>query len=116
MNPASPEGYRDLCLLLVFIDTAARSSEVTGMQLADVDLEGGCIKLLGKGNKERVVPIGSEVKRHLWRYVNLHRPQTASQLEDYHRYCSSYCRPSTTQAHFAILKYSCVSRISCLLS
>jgi site-specific recombinase XerD len=83
VDTGSPEGYRDLCLLLVMFDTAARSSEVTGIKLQDVDLDEGCVKLLGKGNKERMVPIGSEVKRRLWRYVKMYRPQPANPLEDF---------------------------------
>ena len=74
IDTASPEGYRDLCLILLMFDTAARSAEVGGIMLRDVDFEGGSIRVLGKGNCERLLPIGSEVRRCLWRYVKLYRP------------------------------------------
>ena len=106
VNTASHEGYRDLCLLLVLIDTAARSGEVTGILMADVDLEGNCIKVLGKSNREHMLPIGSEVKRHLWRYVKLYRAQPASPREDYLFLTSSGRRLTRNRLLAIVSRYS----------
>ena len=50
---------RDRALLEVLYGTGARISEVCGLSLGDVDLDGGLLRLFGKGAKERVVPLGS---------------------------------------------------------
>lgn len=43
----------------------------------NVWLEEGLIKVLGKGNKERLIPIGRQIRRLLWRYINQYRPTPA---------------------------------------
>jgi site-specific recombinase XerD len=45
-------------MILVLLDTGLRASELTGLTLGDVNLDEGLLKVCGKGNKERVVPIG----------------------------------------------------------
>ncbi len=112
VDTSSPEGYRDLCLLLVMFDTAARSSEVTGMKLGDVDIYEGCIKVLGKGNRERTVPIGSEVKRRLWRYVKMYRPIPANPLDDFLFLTFDGRRLTKNRLHAIVKKYSARAGIS----
>jgi site-specific recombinase XerD len=93
-------------MLLVMVDTAVRSGELTGMKLADVDLAAGCIKVLGKGNKERLVPIGSEVKRVLWRYVNCFRQSPANHFDDFLFLTREGRRLTRNQLLFVVKKYS----------
>jgi len=50
---------RDRAVLETFYSTGARLSELTGLNCRDLDWDGGVVRLLGKGNKERIVPIGS---------------------------------------------------------
>jgi len=52
-------------------------SELCGLGLKNVSLGDGTLKVMGKGNKERVVPIGRHLQRVLWRYINTHRPEPA---------------------------------------
>lgn len=53
-----PVARRDRAVLEVLYGTGARISEVCSLGLGDVDLDGGLLRLFGKGSKERVVPIG----------------------------------------------------------
>jgi integrase/recombinase XerC len=55
----TPQGLRDRSILEVFYGGGIRLSELVGLDLGDLDLEAGLIRVLGKGEKERVVPIGS---------------------------------------------------------
>jgi site-specific recombinase XerD len=64
-------GRRDAALLRTFIDTGARLAEVAALELDDVNLDGGTVRLLGKGRGVRFNPIGSKTVRALDRYVRV---------------------------------------------
>ena len=78
LDPRTPTGFRDYAIILVFIDTGIRLSELVNLQLEDVDFGQSCFLVNGKGNKERVVPFGSQVRRILWRYLSAFRPDPPS--------------------------------------
>lgn len=69
-------GCRNAALLMLFLDTGLRSSELLGLQLEDVHLEEQWLKVMGKGQKERIVPFGAKATRLLQRYVTIFRPST----------------------------------------
>lgn len=62
-------GRRDLMLLTLLYDTAARESEIVNLRLEKIKLDSGCIILHGKGNKERVVRIMQNTKDMLIKYI-----------------------------------------------
>ena len=59
LNPLTAVGTRDIAIFMTFIDTGLRCSELVGTKLKDVDMEQGPMKVLGKGSRERIVPIGN---------------------------------------------------------
>jgi integrase/recombinase XerC len=63
-------GLRDLLVLELFYFTGVRVSELTNLKTNNVDLNGSTIKVLGKGNKERIIPIHSELLILLIKYLN----------------------------------------------
>jgi integrase/recombinase XerC len=65
----SPLGLRDLAIIDVLYSCGVRVSELTALNLESVDFEEGLVKVLGKGNKERIVPIGKEAIGSLRRYL-----------------------------------------------
>ena len=71
------EGYRDMVIVLTLLDTGLRVNELIKLKVENVWLEEGLIKVLGKGNKERLVPIGTQIRKLLWRYITQHRPEPA---------------------------------------
>ena len=73
----SAEGYRDMVIMLLLLDTGLRVNELIGLKIDDVWLEEGIIKVLGKGSKERLVPIGKQIRKLLWRYISQYRPEPA---------------------------------------
>ena len=75
INENSPTGFRNHVILLTVLDTGLRVSEAAGIQLGHVNLDGGYIKVMGKGAKERIVPVGNVVKKALWRYISGARPE-----------------------------------------
>ena len=67
-------GYRDAVMILTMLDTGIRVSELCGIKLGDVWLNEGVFKVLGKGNKERLIPVGRRLKKLLWHYISRFRP------------------------------------------
>jgi integrase/recombinase XerD len=57
VDSAGPEGVRDRAILETMYATALRRHEIAGLKLGDVDLDRGSARVLGKGNRERVVPL-----------------------------------------------------------
>ncbi|MCM3597042.1 site-specific tyrosine recombinase XerD [Metabacillus idriensis] len=74
----SPFGYRDKAMLELLYATGIRVSEMINLDLSDVHLTMGFIRCFGKGNKERIVPIGRTASEALESYVELGRPKLAS--------------------------------------
>ena len=60
---------RDAALLEVLYGSGVRVSELTGLDLGSLDLAGGTARVLGKGNKERIVPLGSRAREALEAYL-----------------------------------------------
>jgi len=65
-----PRGMRDRTMLEVLYATGLRVSELVTLGLHQVNLRQGVIRVIGKGNKERLVPIGEEANDWLERYIN----------------------------------------------
>jgi site-specific recombinase XerD len=68
-NNAQFLGSRNKAIILMFLDTGLRVSELAGIKIEDVGFERGWIKVKGKGAKERVVRIGATAQKALWRYL-----------------------------------------------
>jgi len=72
---ATPLGARDAAMLEVLYSTGLRVSELVGLRLAEMDLNMGCLRCVGKGNKERLVPLGRRAIESLRRYLGVVRLQ-----------------------------------------
>jgi site-specific recombinase XerD len=70
--------FRDLALVGLMLLDGLRSCEVLGLELEDVQLAEGQMRVLGKGNKKRVVPLPPEILEVLGNYLHLERPLTNS--------------------------------------
>ena len=73
-GPSTPKALRDTALLEVLYATGMRVSEVAGLTLDDLDLSAGTIRCVGKGDKERVMPLYAEACQALSAYLEKGRP------------------------------------------
>jgi len=81
---AAPEatdliGIRDRCMLELLYATGVRVSELVSLTLGQVDLEAGLLRVIGKGDKERLIPFGEEAGSWLKRWLPL-RPADSPRL------------------------------------
>jgi integrase/recombinase XerD len=70
----TPRSLRDRALVELLYGAGLRVSEAVGLERAAIDLEGRLVRTIGKGSKERVVPIGREAAEALRRYLARGRP------------------------------------------
>ena len=74
----TPTSIRDVALVELLYATGARVSEVCGLDLEDLDFSRNTIRVLGKGNKERMIPMGAPAVKALNVYINEARPLLAN--------------------------------------
>ena len=68
-------GIRDLAMLEVLYSTGLRVSELVGLKIGDLDSKMGCVRTIGKGDKERIVPIGKKALAMVEKYLQEARPE-----------------------------------------
>ncbi len=71
----TPSGMRDIAMLEVLYSTGLRVSELIGLRVTDLDSKVGCVRCIGKGDKERIVPIGRKALHKVEKYLQDARPK-----------------------------------------
>jgi integrase/recombinase XerD len=85
-------GLRDKAMIELLYSTGLRVSELCGLKSQDIQMDLGCLRCIGKGNKERLVPVGKQALEVIQRYIVESRPQILGDR------ISSYLFPSRTGA------------------
>jgi integrase/recombinase XerD len=85
----TPSGLRDRAMLEVLYSTGLRVSELLNLRIADIDMRMGCVRCIGKGDKERLVPIGRKAIEAVEQYLAQARPK--------------FARPSSPPPHNQVL-------------
>jgi integrase/recombinase XerC len=75
--PETFEGIRDRLIILTFYSTGIRRAELIGLNIEDVALSAGEIKVTGKRNKQRIVPFGEELRQEFTTYIAARAAQMA---------------------------------------
>ena len=83
LDADTSSGSRDTAMVITFLDSGLRLSELIGLKITDAHLEQGYLKVMGKGAKERIVPIGNLAQKALQRYVFHFRREPFYEDQDY---------------------------------
>ena len=73
--PKDERGMRDRAILETFYSTGIRISELVGLNVEDIDFIGGVVKVMGKGKKERIAPIGDVASSRIRAYLEARKKQ-----------------------------------------
>jgi integrase/recombinase XerD len=74
IDTGRPNGSRDRAMLALVYASGLRVSELVSLELSDLNLEMGLVRATGKGNKQRLIPMGEEAVRFMGRYLSEGRP------------------------------------------
>ena len=103
-DTATPLGLRDRAMLEVMYASGLRVSELIGLTLERVSLRQGLVQVMGKGNKERVVPLGEEARAALEQYLIHARPEFLGQQQDDTVFLSNRGQAMTRQTFWYRIK------------
>jgi integrase/recombinase XerD len=97
-------GMRDRAMLETLYATGLRVSELTGLKRSQVAHDAGVVRVIGKGSKERLVPMGDEAAAWISRYLAEVRPALAGPSKRDEVFLTQRHAPMTRQAFWALIK------------
>ena len=100
----SPRGSRDRAMIEILYASGLRVSELIRLLLTQADLNLGIVSCMGKGSKERLVPIGETARLCLDEYMTLWRPQILREKRSNYIFITGSGKPMTRQGFWKILK------------
>ena len=103
-NTTAQLGLRDRAMLETLYATGLRVSELVGLKLAQLSIDAGVVRIVGKGNKERLVPVGDEALAWITRYLREVRATLAAGAKRDEVFLTERRAPMTRQAFWALIK------------
>ncbi|MGH8687414.1 MAG: site-specific tyrosine recombinase XerD [Burkholderiales bacterium] len=103
-DAAMPRGLRDRAMLEVLYASGLRVSELVALKTFEASLDAGVVRILGKGNKERLVPLGEEAVSWVQRYLREARPALLKRRSSDALFVTERGAGMTRQAFWHLLK------------
>ena len=97
-------GLRDRAMLEVLYATGVRVSELISLKLNNINLHSGCVTTMGKGSRERVVPLGQEALKWVERYIKGSRVRLLKGRTQGHLFLTFRASPMTRQNFWSMMK------------
>jgi integrase/recombinase XerD len=101
---ATAQGLRDRAMLETLYASGLRASELVGLKTIQVSLDMGVVRVLGKGSKERLTPLGEEAVEWIERYQKEARPQLLGARKSDALFVTTRGGPMTRQAFWGVVK------------
>jgi integrase/recombinase XerD len=99
-----PLGSRDSAMLELLYAAGLRVSELVNLKLQDINLEAGFVRVLGKGSKERVVPIGLQAQKRVASYLDKSRSILLKNKPSAYLFVARAAKPITRQGFWKLLR------------
>ena len=103
-DPGRPAGLRDCAMLEFLYATGLRVSELCGVRVTDVELNQGCVRVMGKGNKQRLVPIGAAAIAAVESYLHSGRPALLKRRSSPYLFITARGGAMTRQGFWKLLR------------
>ena len=104
VNLDSPFSYRNKAMLELLYATGLRVSELISLKFNDIDLTNDFVRVIGKGSKERIVPMSDLAVKWLSIYLNQYRPIILKNKDSEYLFISNALKPISRQGFFKIIK------------
>ena len=101
---SSPLLVRNWTMLLLLYSTGVRVSELVNLPLAGCNLESGFLKVIGKGNKERLIPFGTAAGKAVEDYLERSRPLLLKERKSTYLFITNRAKPMTRARFWQIIK------------
>ena len=96
--------YRNKAMIELMYATGLRVSELVNLKINDIDFSQDIIRIVGKGSKERIVPIGDYSKEYLEAYIYKHRANLLKKYQSEYIFLNNHGKQMTRQGFFKIIK------------
>lgn len=97
-------GLRDSSMLELLYSSGLRVSELVGIKLGDIHFDAGFIRVMGKGSKERIVPVNPRAIERIKRYIADERPAILKKRQSDYLFVTRNGRPMTRQRFWQTMK------------
>lgn len=100
----TPYDYRNKAMLELLYATGLRISELINLEFSNIDIDNSILRVMGKGNKERLVPFNDSASKYLKLYIDYYRDEILNGKYSDYLFISNAKKPITRQGFFKIIK------------
>ena len=105
-----PNDYRNKAMLEIAFATGLRVSELVNLKVSDINFNDCYLRVMGKGKKERIVPIDDVALNYVKTYIEYYRNALLKNKDSEYLFISSYSSKITRQSFFKLVKSECVKK------
>ena len=104
-NTRLKQGLRDKAALELMYATGMRVSELVNLKLTDLHMDMGFVRCMGKGQKERIIPVGSKAKEAIQKYLEKARPKFLKKSESGALFLTRLGKQMSRQTFWMVIKH-----------
>ncbi len=104
INLSNNFSYRNKAMLELLYATGLRVSELVNLKLENIDIDECFVRTIGKGNKERIIPIGDVALKYLKEYIIYYRSSLLKKEQNDYLFLNNHGKKMTRQGFFKIIK------------